>query len=108
MNVNLGKAKMWAERLRGYLMWTQFAIVVYVFIKEGAAGIPLEVFFPVLIIGSIILVAIDTKFIMPKEYSYVFEKTPPLQELKEESFRRLDCIACALQPRVGTRHSIIE
>jgi hypothetical protein len=89
MKLTVGKVKLWAERLRGYLIWAQFAMVVYLFILQKPFGLEWYVILGFVGVVSALLLAFDITVVLPQEYSYVFEKTPPMAELRDQTIKRL-------------------
>ena len=72
--VNIGKIRAWGIRLRDYIGWAQFFMIVYLFIKESS------IYPPFIIVGllffSITVLYIDINRILPSESKYFANKNP--------------------------------
>ncbi len=78
--MNLGKFKVIIDRQRSYLGMANFFMLSYLFYRE----IGFEWYYLLVIPFSIIFMWFDVRYIMPKEYEYVWSKNPIVKELRNK------------------------
>lgn len=79
---HLGKVKIWQQRLATYVSMINFAMIFYLYIIESPMGFQWYHWLIMIFAGVILVVFVDTMYIMPHAYSYTFEKNSEFQEVK--------------------------
>lgn len=74
--------KVVAERMKQYVAWVQFVLILYLFIAESPY--PFWIVLPVAGVGVLLIGYIDYKFIFPKEIGKVASKNPFLVNLQND------------------------
>ena len=78
MKITIGQLKYLLDRQRNYMSWLNTAMLAYLFFQK----IEFKWYY---IAGLLLIVLcmmyIDTKFIIPKELSYIWGKNPKLKDL---------------------------
>ena len=90
-----GKLKVWQSRLATYISMVNFAMIFYLYIIQSPMGMEWYHWLIIIVGGTLSIVFIDTKFIMPAALEYGFEKNPQMVKLKrqvEENSEKLDLI----------------
>ena len=90
--VDLGKYKMWMERLRAILGWAQFAFVAYLFLMQRPMGLDPWLFVAIGVVASVLYLFIDIKFIYPAELNYSFRKNQQYMDDMEKMNKKLDAV----------------
>jgi len=75
--MNIGKFKAIADRELGYVSKLNFVMIAYLFIKDVGFYWWYLLIIPIFIVW----VWIDLKYIMPKEFDYLHNKSPLLSKL---------------------------
>lgn len=94
-SLTLGKLKVWQTRLSGYISLVNFVMLFYLYIIEAPMGFEWYHWAILIATGIILLIFIDTKFIMPQAFGYTFSKNPGMQKLKKQTqtnSKKLDMI----------------
>lgn len=74
--------KVIGERVKQYIGWVQFMLILYLFVAESPYSVWLVV--PIAVIGILIIGVIDYKFIFPKEIGKVASKNPFWVEMQQD------------------------
>ncbi len=82
--LNLGKIRIWIQRLQGYLGLINFLMIGYVFLQSPPFNIQWYYFVILSIIFLPILMYIDIIYIFPQMGKYSFNKNPEFVDLKNE------------------------
>jgi len=78
--MSIGKFKAIIDRQRGYMGMVNFIMIAYLFFDR--TGFEWWYIFALPI--WIVFVWLDVKYIMPKEYKFVWDNNPAFQQLKED------------------------
>ncbi len=79
-----GKVKVWQMRLASYVAIVNFVMIFYLYILESPMGFEWYHWLVLIVGGIIVIVFIDTKFILPSSQVYTFNKNPEFVKLKEQ------------------------
>jgi len=80
----LGQIKVWQQRLSTYMSMINFFMIFYLYIIESPMGLPWYLWAFVISSSIVIVVYVDTAYIMPHSFAYQFEKNLEWIEMKNE------------------------
>ncbi len=75
--MNLGKFKVIIDRQRGYMYILNSIMLTYLFYKE----IGFQWYYLLIIPCIIVFMWFDIKYVMPKEYEYMWSQNPTVKKL---------------------------
>lgn len=81
--MNLGKLKTWQERASGYLSILNFFMILFLYVMASPLGIAWYYWLIFIVVGTVVLLFIDIKFIFPQAQSYVADKNPFMVEMMD-------------------------
>lgn len=79
-----GTLKVWQNRLASYVSIVNFVMIFYLYIIQSPMGFEWYHWAIIIVTGIMVIVFIDTKFILPSSQVYTFNKNPQMVKLKEQ------------------------
>ena len=74
--------KVVAERMKQYVAWIRFILILYIFIDQSPY--PFWMVLPIAGVGILILGYLDYRFIFPREMNKISTRNPFMRELKKD------------------------
>jgi len=81
---NLGKYRVWLNRLQTYMSLINFSMLLYLYMVEAPMGLEWYIWIVIMCVTLPLLIVFDVRFVYPSTLKYSYGKNPGFQRLEKK------------------------